>query len=320
MMSMLTRDQRSRFEIPATAGRRDSRLHAAALMLSLWALFLLSAMIISWAAEIDSRLALSGNANRVLEAEAMACSGAEIALHPIVRPGSPNLRRQMEGRQSYEARITGEGGRLNVNWLVAGEDPQRLEVLRRYLENKGIDLNERDRMMDSLLDWVEPNTGLHHLNAPPESDDYHPAHTLLTRIEELKKVAGWGEFTSTPGWDEDFTLNSGGPIDLAWASRNVLLALPGATDSLVDRFLVLRRGPDGIDGTADDPPLNSLEDVRAALGFSAEQFQQLAGLVGLRDQVFRIVSIGKSGGATRVVQMVVRKMNNVPQMITWKEL
>ena len=314
MMSMLTTDQRSKFEI------RDSKLRAAALMLSLWALFLLSAMVISWAVEIDSRLALSGNASRVLEAEAMACSGAEVALHPIIRPGSPNLRRQMEGRQSYEARITGEGGRLNLNWLVAGEDPKRLEILQRYLENKGIDLNERDHMMDCLLDWVEPNTGLHHLNAPPESDDYHPAHTLLTRIDELKKVAGWAEFTSTPGWDEDFTLNSGGPIDLAWASRDVLLALPGMTESLADRFLLLRRGPDGIDGTADDPPLRSLEDVRTALGFSAEQFKQLAGLVGLRDQVFRIVSIGKSGGATRVVQMVVRKMNNVPQMITWKEL
>ncbi len=341
MMSMLTKGQRSevsrlrqdfrlrtlRRDETASQGDRDlrfeirnSKLRAAALMLSLWALFLLSAMIISWAVEIDSRLALSGNANRVLEAEAMACSGAEIALHPIIRPGSPNLRRQMEGRQSYEARISGEGGRLNVNWLVAGEDPKRLEILRRYLENKGIDLNERDRMMDSLLDWVEPNTGLHHLNAPPESDDYHPAHTLLTRIDELKKVAGWAEFTSTPGWDEDFTLNSSGPIDLAWAPRDVLLTLPGMTDSLVDRFLVLRRGPDGIDGTADDPPLKSLEDVRAALGFSTEQFQQLAGLVGLRDQVFRIVSVGKSGNATRVVQMVVRKMNNVPQLITWKEL
>ena len=307
MMPILIRD--SRFRTPG-----------AALMLSLWALFLLSAMVISWAVEIDSRLALSGNANRVLEAEAMACSGAEVALNPIIRPGSPNLRRQMEGRQSYEARITGEGGRLNLNWLLAGEDPVRLGILRTYLENKGVDLNERDLMIDALLDWVEPNTGLHHLNAPPEGDDYHPAHTLFTRIDELKKVAGWAKFTSAPGWDEDFTLNSGGPIDLAWASRDVLLALPGMTEGVVDRFLLLRRGPDGIDGTADDPPLKSLEDVRAALGLSAEQFKQLAGLVGLRDQVIRIVSIGKSGGATRVVQMVVRKVNNVPQLITWKEL
>ena len=315
MMSILIRD--SRFEI------RDSRFrtHGAALMLSLWALFLLSAMVISWAVEIDSRLALSGNANRVLEAEAMACSGAEVALHPIIRPDSPNLRRQMEGRQSYEAHITGEGGRLNINWIVAGEKQDHLDILRRYLENKGIDLNERNAMMDSLLDWVEPNTGLHHLNAPPESDDYHPAHTQLTRIDELKKVAGWAEFTSQPGWAEDFTVNSiPGTIDLAWASRDVLLALPGVNEQLVDRFLLLRRGPDGIDGTADDTPFKSVDNVRAALGLSPEQFQQLASLVGLRDQVFRIVSIGKSGGATRVVQMVVRKVNNVPQLITWKEL
>ena len=53
-------------------------------MLSLWALFLLSALIINWALDIDSRIALTGNASRTLEAEAVACSGAEIALDPDV--------------------------------------------------------------------------------------------------------------------------------------------------------------------------------------------------------------------------------------------
>ena len=252
----------------------------------------------------------------------MACSGAEVALHPNIKPDSLNLRRQINRRENYDVRITGEGGRLNLNWLLADEDPTRLGILHKYLENKGIDLNERNRMMDSLLDWVQPDTGLHHLNAPPESDDYHPPHTLLTRIDELKQVAGWAEFTSAPGWDDDFTLNSTGPIDLAWASRDVLLALPGMTEDLVDRFLLVRRGPDGIDGTADDAPFKNLEDVRAALGFSPEQFQQLAELVGFKDPVLRIVSVGKSGEAMRIVQMVIRRANNVnvPQLITWKEL
>ena len=99
---------------------RGQRIDGAALMLSLWALFLLSAMVISWALDIDSRLTLSGSANRVLEAEAMACSGAEVALHPKREADSPNLRRRINARESYEARITGEGGRLNLNWLVAG--------------------------------------------------------------------------------------------------------------------------------------------------------------------------------------------------------
>jgi general secretion pathway protein K len=302
--------------------RRTTRTitSGAALMLALWALFLLSVMIVSWALQIDSRLKVSASANRVLEAEAMACSGSEVALHPSIKPDSANLVRTVNnGRQSYEVHITGEGGRINLNWIVAGEDPARLDILRRYLENKGIDLNERDHMIDCLLDWVDPDN-LVRLNGAEESEDYHPANTLLTRIDQLKQVKGWAEFTSQPGWDNDFTLNSNGPIDLSWASRDVLLALPGMTEPLVDAFLQMRRGPDGIDGTDDDAKFKSLEEVRTALGFTPDQFKVLGPLVGFKDPAFRIVSVGKSGDITRVVQMVVRKIGAVPQMITWKEL
>jgi hypothetical protein len=294
-------------------------ISGAAIMLALWALFLLSALIISWALDIDSRLSLSGDGNRMLKAEAVACSGAEVALHPAVNPGSSNLSGQLDNDASYEARLTGEGGRLNLNWLVAGEDPNRLEILRRYLENKGVDLNEREAMVDSLLDWVEPNTGLHHLNAPPESDDYHPPHALLTRIDELKQVAGWSDFTSAPGWEDEFTLNSSGPVDLAWASRDVLLSLPGLTPELVDRFLQSRQGPDGIDGTEDDMQLKGIDDALAALGFNSEQSKQLNGLVSFKDPVMRVVSVGTAGKAKRTVQMVFRRIGVVPQLITWKE-
>src|SRR5256885_1857369 len=269
-------------------------ISGAAIMLALWALFLLSALIISWALDIDSRLSLSGDGNRMLKAEAVACSGAEVALHPAVHPGSSNLSGELDNGASYEARLTGEGGRLDINWLVAGEDPDRMEILRRYLENKGIDLNERETMVDSLLDWVEPNTGLHHLNAPSESDDYHPPHALLTQIDELKKVAGWAEFTAAPGWDDDFTVNTpiSSPIDIGWASRDVLLALPGFTPQIVDRFLQLRQGPDGMDGTQDDLHFNGIPDAAVALGLRAEQLKPLEKLITVNSAVFRVVSIG----------------------------
>ncbi len=290
-----------------------------ALILSLWALFLLSAMVISWALEIDSRLAVAGEANRVLEAEAMACSGSEVALHPAIKPDSPNLVGQIGDRGTYETHITGEGGRLNLNWLLAGEDPVRLEILRKYLENKDIDLNERDHMIDCLLDWVDPNN-LVRLNGAEESENYHPPNRLLVRLDELKKVKGWQAFTAEPDWDEELTLNSAGPVDVMWASRDVLLSLPGMTENIVDAFLQIRRGPDGVDGTADDAQMKSMEEVRSAMGLSPEQFQQIASLVSFRDQVYRIVSVGRSGDAERTVQMVVRKIGNRPQLINWKEL
>src|SRR6266542_1147695 len=332
----------SKFEI-----RNSKSRSGAALLLALWALFLLSAMVIAWALSINSRLTVSSNANRVLEAEAMASSGADVALAREVSPSSPNLHRQMGDAESYDVQMVGECGRLNLNLLAPGGAENRVlkEVLKSYLTLKGVELNDVDVMMDSLLDWMSPTRGLHRLNAPEESDDYHPPHAPLTSADELKKVFGWSEFTSKAGWDEDFTVciqcNQG--IDLAWASRDLLRALGalGIGDDQVDRFLQLRRGPDGVDGTADDTPFNDLNDaIIRGLGLSPQQAQQFRGqqgqsLLTFKSPVFRVVSTGRSRDVTRSVQMIVQKQTVAggaaagitaviavgrPTILSWKEL
>ncbi len=311
----------------------NSKLRSgAALMLALWALFLLSAMIISWALDINSRLVVSGNASRVLDAEAMASSGAdvalaEVALRPNAASSSPNLHRQMGNHEGYDVQMTGECGRLNLNFLAQGEDPAKLEILRQYLSLKGVELNNIDTMIDSLLDWVSPGQGIHHLNACPETDDYRPPHAPLTSVDDLKKICGWAEFTSKPGWDEDFAMipSPCTQIALAWASRDVLRAL-GIGEDRVDAFLQLRRGQDGIDGTADDAQLDQTTAF-ATLGLNLPQNQQppalAKGLLIFESPAFRVVSTGKSGDVTRSVQMLVSKIGGVsggPKVITWKEL
>jgi Type II secretion system (T2SS), protein K len=299
------------------------RARAAAIMLALWALFLLSAMVISWALDIDARLTISSGANRVLEAEAMACSGAEVALAvpSTVKPGSPVLSGTFPPNQSYKAVITGEGGRLNLNRLLAGENPMNLELLRKYLEIKGVDLNERDRMIDTLLDWVDPDN-LVRLNGAEDETDYKPANGPLKTLDEVKRIRGWEEFTSRPDWDADFTLHTIDPkIDINSASRDVLLSLPGMTEGLADRFLDLRRGPDHIDGTEDDVTF-TLAEAQIALGFRPDQFTQLQQLITDTSQVVRIISVGKSGNVTKTVRLVVFKKDNAIRLIpgTWKEL
>lgn len=311
-MSMLKKEFGSR-----VVDRRHKK--AAAIMLSLWALFLLSAMVISWVLDIDTRLTNSGNASRALEAEAMACSGAEIALHPNVKAGSSVLRGRFAPNQSYEARVTGEGGRLNVNLLLAGQNPQFVELLRRYLEIKGVDLNERDHMIDCLLDWVDPDN-LIRLNGAEDDPGYKAANKPLTTLEELKRVRGWEEFTSRPDWDADLTLFSPIPqIDVLWASRDVLLALPGMTEGLIDRYLTMRPGPDGIQGT-DDDAIKTVADFKVALGVTQVQFDQIAPFVSANGPVLRVVSVGRSGTATRTVRMVISKVGSAIQLKSWKEL
>jgi hypothetical protein len=317
----------------------NSKLRSgAALMLALWALFLLSAMIISWALDINSRLVVSGNASRVLDAEAMASSGAdvalaEVALRPKDAPSSPNLHRQMSNQEGYDVQMIGECGRLNLNLLAPGgvENIPLKEILRQYLNLKGVEPNNVDTMVDSLLDWMSP-PGLHRLSACPESDDYQPAHAALTSVDDLKKICGWAEFTSKRGWDDDFTLtNCGGAvIDVGWTSRDVLRALLGALggigDDRVDAFLQLRRGSDGIDGTIDDPQLD-LPTALTTLGVRGGQLPPNLGLTLPQPKstaVFRVTSVGKSGDVTRSVQMIVSGGGAAGGrgllVMSWKEL
>src|SRR5947209_2541961 len=280
----------------------------AALLLALWALFLLSAMVIAWAVNINSRLAVSANANRVLSAEAMACSGAEVALNPIMKPASANLHAKIGDGGGYDVEMSGECGRFNLNMLApAGvENPMLVQALRQYLNIRGVELNDLDVMMDSLLDWISPTKGLHHLNAPEETDDYRPPHAPLTSVDELKKVFGWAQYTSHPGWDQDFTTVNGGcqQIDAAYASRDVLRAF-GIPDDFVDRFLQARRGADGIVATADDsqihqPTAFSLLGLPGGTRTSPQTSgTQIPITYNSPQPVFRIVSVGKCGNVTR---------------------
>jgi hypothetical protein len=291
--------------------KRDS---GAALLLALWALFLLAGVVFAWALNLNSRLAVSATAGRVLSAEAMADSGAEVSLAREITPNSANLHRKM-GNESYDVQMTGECGRFNLNSLVRNqaEDPVSVMWLKNYLTNKGVDLNDLDVMIDSLLDWITPTKGLHRLNAPDETDDYRPTHLPLTSVDELKKIFGWAEYTSKPGWDADFTVVQGcGAIDVAYASRDVLLAF-GIQQDWVDRFLQLRQGPDGIDGTADDGVIDPSAAL-ATLGVPVQPLgnQNQGGIQTLilpykSSNIFRVVSVGKSGDITRSVEMVVQK-------------
>jgi general secretion pathway protein K len=323
---------------------RSTRRRGAALMLSLWALFLLSAMVISWALNINARVILSGYANRNIEALALACSGVEVAMTPNVSPATPVLEASFGKGQSYEARMTGEGGRIDLNWVVTNElanpgSPQR-ELLRKYLENKGIDLNERDQMIDTLLDWVDPDNLVRNAGAEDEGGYQPPNKGRLDRIEELKNIKGWEEFTSARDWDADFTLQTGNAgqnqaglgIDIAWASKEVLMALPGASEDRVDQFVEMRSGPDGIVGTEDDAFRQNQntagvagggggfdqDQALAVLGYSSPQ--QLTGLIlAVEGNVWRAVSVGRSGDVSRVVRVVFRKQGNNVQLKSWKE-
>lgn len=298
--------------------QRFSQSRAAALMLVLWALMLLSIAVLAWAKWIDQDIALVGEANRNLEAIAMAHSGVAMALHPLVTRESPQLQKEFGTELGYEVRMISEGGKLHLNWLIAGEDPRKIALLKAWLERMGLDFEQREQFVDCLLDYVDGDN-VKRLNGAEDEDDYHPANRPLQTLDELTQVRGTEALTSKPGWRESLTLYSQGPLDLVAAPAEILRAVPGFGDARIERFITYRAGKDGILGTMDDPPFKGLKDVQTFLGMTDAQFKQLGGLVSVNDKTMHITAIGHSGKGVRQVEVIARKSGANPDILYWKE-
>jgi type II secretory pathway component PulK len=298
---------------------RISATPGSALILVLWALMLLSAAVLAWAITIQNGITRYGVDNRTFEALAMARSGLAIALHPAVSRRTPVPDEEPAPGMGFQVRMTSEGGKLNLNWILRGEEPLKLAMLRRWLEHKGLKFQEREVFVDCLLDYIDADD-VKRLNGAEDDGDYHPANRELQSIEELVRVRGTAPLTSQPGWQDDLTVYSQGPIDLESASADILSLIPGLTDSRIQRFIRYRQGPDGIDGTPDDNTFPSMEAIQQFLGLTQAQFQSIAGLIGYRDPTLRVVAEGHSGDIKRQIAVVVRKgTGSKPQILAWKE-
>ena len=152
-----------------------------------------------------------------------------------------NWREENFGAGVYRVRLIDEGGKINLNRV----DEQ---VLRRIFTNLGIDNARRDVLVDSIMDWRDPDD-LHRTNgaendyyaglAPPYSAKNGP----LDSVEDLLWIRGmtpelfFGQGESKEGAPSDaprialkdiFTVDS--PIDrvnLRTASAAVIQAVMG---------------------------------------------------------------------------------------------
>ncbi len=293
----------------------------AALLSVLLAITVLTSAILLWWGYIRHTMTVSGDTIHDAEARAMAHSGLAIAMHPLVSKETEALTMEEVNDPGFRVRILSEGAKLNLNFIfnAGAPDERKLDIFRRWLELRGIDYQARDRMIDCILDWLDADN-VKRTNGQEDSTGYHPPNRgqFLT-VEELEEVAGTEPLTSQPGWKDDLTVFSQGPIDVSSAEAHILRLLPGVGDVAIDSFLQWRRGGDGIDGTLDDPVIQKLETVQGFLGLNKTQFQALGGLIMLRDNTWQIRSEGWSGKVIRQVTVVVRKGSQNPQILNWKE-
>ena len=302
-----------------------SGLHAmraqrgAALLICLWALLLLSAAVLAWAKFIQQGIDEDNNANRGLQAIAMAYSGADVALNPQVTPLTPLLTNDVTPNYGYAVTMAREGGRLNLNYLLAGSRPDRLQILKTYFTLRGLTMDQTDQLVDAMLDWVSPSS-LHHLNGATDDPNYHPPHRPFLTLDEVSQVKFSAPLVSLPHWQDDFTLYSSGVVDLQSASLLVLESLPGVDQSRARTLIQVRSGADQKDNTADDIIFQNVNQALSYLGYASNTAPPaLTAIAGLDNSTFRIVSVGHDGKVHRQLEIVARKQGNRPQILLWKE-
>lgn len=290
----------------------------SALLLVIWAIIMISAALMAWLSWAQTDLERSANANRDVEARAMAHSGIAIALHPQVSEKTPGLEESVNGMMGFRVRIMGEGARLNINWLITEEQPARLDMLKRWLELHGLTFEERETFVDSLLDYVDADN-VKRLNGVEDEPGYTPANRPLQTLDELENVRGVGPLLRSLGWKDELTIYSSGPIDLTSANEAVLRLIPGFGEARIARFLQLRRGRDQIDATEDDMQFKNFKEIGSYLGMSNAQLQEIQRFTTVKDTTQRIISEGYSSDVVRQIDVVAQKSGGNPAIRYWKE-
>ncbi|WP_395744072.1 general secretion pathway protein GspK [Prosthecobacter sp.] len=259
----------------------------------------------------------------MMRARQLAEMGVAVAAHPQVTAGDPLLRRSLSQMERFEVILSTEESRMNLNLLLTEE---RLPVLERMLKSWGMLPADAQALTAILMDWTDADD----LKRRPDSAekfDYdqlgfsdRPLNRKFGSLNEVDLIARVEEiYAVRPDWRSYFTLRGSGQLDVNMASAEVLAAATGASLENAVQLVQKRIGPDGLQQTEDDLPLQSLDEAVALLGIAGSQAADIIPLLTLQGPTLRIESIGTAGDARCGISVIVHKNGGMPVIAEWSE-
>jgi general secretion pathway protein K len=300
-------------------------------MATIWVIAVLSIMLFTTGALVQTDVELSMQQKKAFRAVQLAEMGIAVAANPVTRKHDRILLvKQVADGEGYEVKITGEGGKFNLNSLLNGAQPGNLEFLQIIFVSFGMEKETAQKMIDNLVDWTDANdekTGTDSL----EKEDYekmgqfnYPFNRPFYNLDEALLVPGMNELSGMKDtWRNYFTIYSQGALDINEANAEVLalvglqtvadaeqffehsLRLEDGTVQVADELkhaqeLVEQRwGADKEEGTEDDEAARlSVEQVAAAMGIDGQSDDSgtpLTNRITAQDGTVRIESTGILG-------------------------
>jgi general secretion pathway protein K len=218
----------------------------------------------------------------------------------------------------------------NINTANTAELQQALTLM-------GVDADDISVVSDSIEDWRSPVAAPRVAGA--ESDyyqsltpPYNAKNAPIDDLSELLLIKGvtpemydGGSSSNSPaaqrpklglgtspdqapdfpfGLKDIFTPVSSGQININTAGTNVLQMIPGVDITVADVIIQQRAGPDGVEGTEDDTPFRSVNQL-ATTGLNAQAVQQLGRYCTTRSSTFAVQVTAKIGDSTRVFHAII---------------
>ncbi len=259
----------------------------------------------------------------MMRARQLAEMGVAVAVNPQIKPGDPLLQRTVSGIEKFAVNLSTEESRLNLNALLSDD---RLPILERIFISWGISPGDAQSIAAMLMDWTDADD----LKRRPDSAeklDYaqkgfsdRPLNRKFISLDEVNLVLRADEIQNAkPDWRSYFTLRGNGQLDVNMASAQVLAMATSASLENANQLVHKRNGPDGVQNTLDDTPLQSLEEALAMLGIAGPQADSIKPLLTLHGTTLRIESIGTAGDSNCGISVIVRADSGIPRIAEWSE-
>jgi len=288
----------------------------------LWVIAILSIAVFSATQFLFVGVESESNADALFRAEALAERGIALAAHPQVERGDPVLVQIFNETESFDARISSEGDRLNLNSLLANSARDRI-VLEELFYQWGLRRDEAVDLVDNLVDWIDEDdlpTGVGAERGVYLSVDRfnHPFNRPFADLEEALLVKDFGKLARlNPDWMDSFTLLSQGPLDLNEASPELIAVTCQCSSEAARLFVQTRNGLDEKAGTDDDLRFREIEEALALIGLQAGVAEAVFSRVSVTDPGRRLISVGRYGSLKVECSVTLSAKNESGRILQW---
>lgn len=281
-------------------------IRAAALPLVLWAIFVLTTVVVVVLGLVDFDLDLETAGAKRFTARNISLTGVAYATHPQIKRGDPLLFHKFPDGSELYVQIQNENARLNINSLLQGDTAPLRDLFKFW----GLDDRQSSMLADSLKDWVDADefrslNGAEAGDLAPDSGSSRPENRPFLVVSEMKRVRGMEALEQVkPDWEDYFSVRSSGRLDLQDVSPDLLQVFGGLSRDQALEVVKYRNGPDGRAATEDDRPIAGAEAVAAIVPLGQTQLAHLNSRFGAGGETRRIVSQGTCGGLHHVISAV----------------